>query len=162
MIMRRATLDDLGAITDIYNEAIVTTVATFDTETKSLEEQKAWFAHHGEKHPVLVAEEDGVITGWASLSAYSDRCAYAETAEISLYIRKEFRGKGIGKKLTQRIIEEGKAAGLHSLLARIAAENEVSIRLAKAAGFERVGVMREVGCKFGRRLDVEILQYIYR
>ena len=105
--------------------------------------------------------QDGIVVGWASLSSYSDRCAYSETAEISLYVRSGFRQQGIGSKLTGEVIQAGRAAGLHTLIARIACENAVSIGLAKSQGFKSVGVMREVGRKFGRRLDVEILQLIY-
>lgn len=71
--IRRATVADLPVITEIYNDAILKTVATFDTETKTIEDREAWLEHHGEKYPVLVAVEDGVIKGWASLSPWSDR-----------------------------------------------------------------------------------------
>src|SRR5512136_2869705 len=97
--IRQATLSDLKSITDIYNEAVLNTVATFDTNPKTLDEQKLWFEKHGTKYPVLVAVEAKAIIGWASLSAWSDRCAYADTAEISLYISVDYRGKGVGRKL---------------------------------------------------------------
>ncbi|HEY82575.1 MAG TPA: N-acetyltransferase [Dehalococcoidia bacterium] len=161
MSIRQATLDDLDAITEIYNEAILKTVATFDTEPKTMEEQKRWFAGHGPKYPIMVAEEDGLIVGWASLSMWSDRCAYADTAEISLYVRETHQGRGIGKKLLEAILHEGEKAGLHTVVARITEGNAVSIHLFKSAGFEHIGVMREVGRKFGRLLDVHLLQKIY-
>ncbi len=160
--IRRATLDDLDAITEIYNEAILKTVATFDTEPKTLEEQQRWFASHGPKYPIMVAEEDGLVVGWASLSMWSDRCAYADTAEISLYVRETHQGRGIGKKLLEAILNEGKRAGLHTVVARITEGNAVSIHLFKSAGFEHIGVMREVGRKFGKLLDVHLLQKIYK
>jgi phosphinothricin acetyltransferase len=159
--IRQATLDDLDAITEIYNEAILKTVATFDTEPKTMEEQQRWFAGHGPKYPIMVAEEDGLIVGWASLSMWSDRCAYADTAEISLYVRETHQGRGIGKKLLEAILHEGEKAGLHTVVARITEGNAVSIHLFKSAGFEHIGVMREVGRKFGRLLDVHLLQKIY-
>jgi L-amino acid N-acyltransferase YncA len=162
VIIRKATIDDLPAITEIYNQAILTTTATFDTEPKSLEEQKIWFESHGPKYPVLLAEEDDRVIGWASLSRWSDRCAYSDTAEISLYIYEKERGKGIGRKLLEAIIREGEKAGLHSIIARIAEGNEVSIHLHLSAGFEHIGIMREVGRKFGRFLDVYLMQKIYR
>jgi len=162
LTIRPATSKDLGAITQIYNGAILNTTATFDTEIKSLEDRKNWFDGHGAAHPILVAEQDRTVIGWASLSAYSDRCAYSGTAEISLYVHKEYYRQGIGRKLTEMIIQAGRMAGLHTLIARIACDNEVSIRLAKSVGFESVGTMREVGRKFGRLLDVEILQLLYR
>ncbi len=162
LTIRRATLDDLDAITEIYNEAILKTVATFDTEPKTLEEQQRWFTSHGPKYPIMVAEEDGLVVGWASLSMWSDRCAYADTAEISLYVRETHQGRGIGKKLLEAILNEGKRAGLHTVVARITEGNAVSIHLFKSAGFEHIGVMREVGWKFGKLLDVHLLQKIYK
>ena len=162
IIIKKATLDDLAAITEIYNQAILRTTATFDTEPKSLDEQKVWFESHGPKYPVLVAEEDGVVTGWASLSKWSDRCAYSDTAEISLYIDEKNRGRGIGKKLLKTIVLEGEKAGLHSIIARIAEGNETSIHLHQSIGFEHIGIMKEVGRKFGRLLDVYLIQKIYK
>ena len=160
LTIRPAVLADLDGITEIYNNAIQETVATFDTEPKTRQEQEAWFAEHGARYPMLVAEEDDIIVGWASLSQWSDRCAYMDTAESSLYVRKEYRGRGIGKKLGQAILDAGKLSGLHTVIARVAEGNEVSIHLFESTGFEPIGVMKEVGLKFGRRLDVYLLQKI--
>jgi L-amino acid N-acyltransferase YncA len=161
LILRPAKIEDLNYIMQIYNEAVQTTVATFDTEPKTLEEQRAWFEHHGPKHPVFVAEADGVISGWASLSKWSERRAYSDTAEMSLYVKEEFRGRGIGRKLLEAIVNEGERVGLHTVIARIAGENRVSIHLHESLGFEHIGVMREVGRKFGKLLDVNLMQKIY-
>ena len=160
-VVRGAQIEDLDAITEIYNEAILTTDATFDTEPKTREEQEPWFAHHGPKHPILVAEMDTVVVGWASLSKWSDRCAYADTAEISLYVKDGFRDMGIGKRLLEAIIEEGEKVGLHTVIARIAQGNGASVHLHELVGFEHIGVMREVGRKFGRLLDVFLMQKVY-
>ena len=160
--IRRAELNDLDAITDIYNEAIRNTTATFDTQTKTTAQQREWFLKHDEKHPVIVACEGETTIGWASLSAYSDRCAYAATAEASLYIAPDWRGKGVGRKLSEALLKAGKKAGLHTVILRIAEGNEASIKLAESLGFKRVGVMEEVGEKFGKVLDVTIMQLIYR
>jgi len=170
--IRRAELSDLDGITEIYNEAIERTVATFDTEPKGRSEQEGWFAQHGDRYPIIVAvlggsgmvvEGDGEeeIIGWASLSQWSDRCAYSDTAEISLYVMEQHQGKGVGKLLMRRIIDAGRKAGLHSVLARIADGNEVSVHLHEQVGFELVGIMKEVGRKFGRMLDVHLMQLIY-
>jgi len=159
---RDATINDLIAITQIYNEAILTTVATFDTEPKTLDEQKRWFMEHGPKNPIMIAEENDVVLGWASLSKWSDRCAYANAAEISLYVKEEHRGRGIGRKLLKYILDKGQKAGLHTVLARIAEGNAISVHLHEAMGFKHIGVMKEVGRKFGRLLDVHLMQKIYR
>jgi len=161
LTVRKATLDDLGQITEIYNDAIQKTTATFDTEPKTQEEQEKWFAEHDARHPVLVVDEDGLIIAWASLSQWSDRCAYSDTAEISLYVKEEHRGKGIGKQLMRAIIQEGKTAGLHTVIARIAGSNKISADLCKSFGFQYIGTMREVGKKFGNLLDVHLMQLIY-
>ena len=160
--IRKATVNDLKDITDIYNYAILETNATFDTEIKTLEDRKEWFKKHGERYPILVAEEDGNIVGWASLSKYSTKCAYSDTVELSLYIRPEHQKKGIGKQLMERIIEEGEKAGLHAILARITDGNKVSIRLHEMFGFKHVGVLKEVGFKFSKRLDVHLMEKILK
>ena len=159
--IRRARLEDLPVITEIYNDAIIKTVATFDTKPKSIEEQKEWFEKHGERYPILVAEMNNKVVGWASLTAWSDRCAYSDTAEISLYIEEGYRGKGIGKKLTEAILREGKAAGLHTIIARIREGNDQSIHILETYGFNHIGIMKEVGRKFGKLLDVYLLQKIF-
>lgn len=159
--LRKATPDDLGQITEIYNDAIQKTTATFDTEPKSQEEREKWFAEHDAIHPVLVADQDGFIVAWGSLSQWSDRCAYCDTAEISLYVKEEYRRKGIGKQLMKAIIQEGKAAGLHTVIARIAGSNKISTDLCISFGFQYIGTMREVGKKFGQMLDVHLMQLIY-
>jgi phosphinothricin acetyltransferase len=108
-----------------------------------------------------VAELSGVPVGWASLSEWSGRCAYADTAEISIYVKQEYRNKGVGKKLMSAIMREGERVGLHTVITRITEGNQVSIRLHEAAGFENIGVMREVGRKFNKLLDVRLMQRIY-
>jgi len=151
----------LPDITSIYNEAILQTIATFDTEPKTTEEMKTWARKHDRRHPLIVAELKGLVIGWASLIEWSDRCAYSETAEISLYVKKEHQGSGIGRKLLQKIMQEGQKTGLHTVVARIAEGNERSIDLFKSERFENIGVMKEVGKKFGKRLDVYLMQKIY-
>jgi L-amino acid N-acyltransferase YncA len=161
LTIRQAMRDDLAQITEIYNDAIQKTTATFDTEPKTIEEQETWLSIHDARHPVLVAEQDSLILAWASLSQWSDRCAYSDTAEISLYVREEYRGKGIGKQLMKAIIQEGQRAGLHTVIARIAGSNKISVDLCKSFGFQYIGTMREVGKKFGNLLDVHLMQLIY-
>ena len=160
--VRKATINNIRDITQIYNEAILKTVATFDTEIKTIDEQKIWFKQHGPKNPIIVAEYNGKIAGWASLSNWSDRCAYSDTAEISVYVKEEFQRKGIGKKLMNEIVKQGEKSGLHTLIARITSGNKVSVNIHKAVGFEHIGVMKECGYKFGKRLDVYFMQKIYQ
>jgi phosphinothricin acetyltransferase len=156
--IRRAKLADVAAVTDIYNEAILTTTATFDTEPKSLAERTQWLRSHGERHPVLVAVMDNKVVGWASLSEWSDRCAYHDTAETSFYVKAAFRGRGIGRKLKEAIIQEARRLRYHSIIARVAEGSEESLHLNQTVGFIHIGTLKEVGRKFGKLLDVHILQ----
>ena len=158
LTIRPATPSDIPQITEIYNDAIQNTTATFDTEVKTEEQQEKWFNEHGEKHPVLVAEDQGNVIGWASLSSWSDRCAYKDTAEVSVYVDSEHRDKGVGKKLLEMLILEGKAAGLHNLVSRITEGNLNSIHIHEKFGFRHIGIMKEAGVKFGRMLDVYFMQ----
>jgi len=159
--IRQAKLSDLAQITDIYNDAIVNTSTTFDTEPKTIEQQEIWFVSHGARHPILVAVDEGQVVGWSSLSHWSDRCAYADTAEISVYVSEVHRGKGIGKQLMSTTVQEGKTVGLHTIIARIAGSNRISVDLCKSFGFQYIGTMRDVGNKFGQLLDVHLMQLIY-
>jgi phosphinothricin acetyltransferase len=161
MIIRPATLADAPALMQIYNHEILHGVATFDTETKTVDDREKWLRQHTEKYPVLVAVVDGFVTGYASMNRWSDRAAYNDTAEISIYLAPAYQGKGIGKQLMQAILEAGKNAGLHCILSRITEGNDASIYLHKKFGFELVGVTRQVGKKFGRLLDVTMMQLLY-
>jgi len=160
--IRKALIKDLKAITEIYNDAVLKTDATFDNSPKTIKEQRTWFDEHGQHNPVFVAEIYGKVRGWASLSKWSSRCAYAATAEVSIYITEEYRNKGLGKLLMQAILDAGKQAGLHTVLSRITGGNQTSVHLHELFGFEHIGVMKEVGSKFGRLLDVIMMQKIYR
>ena len=160
MKIRPASADDLPAITAIYNEAIRTTTATFDTIEKTPEQQAAWFATHDERHPVIVADVDGRVAGWGSLSPWSDRCAYADTAETSFYVKEEHRGRGVGRALKLAIMAEGRRLGFHTLIARAAEGSDASLHLNLACGFVHVGTLKEVGRKFGKLLDVHVMQYM--
>ncbi|TVQ64071.1 MAG: N-acetyltransferase family protein [Phycisphaerales bacterium] len=162
MMIRDATIGDLPAIFEIYNEQVLHGTATFDTVPKDPERDARWLTGRNlAAHPVIVGvvggNSGGEIVGWASLSAWSDRCAYARAAEESVYIHKDHRGRGYGRTLLRAIIERGRAAGLGVLLARIAGENPGSVRLHEELGFARIGTMRRVGEKFGRILDVEMM-----
>jgi L-amino acid N-acyltransferase YncA len=162
--IRVAELPDVPAITEIYNEAVLTTVATFDLEPRSIDDRTEWFLRHDSaRHPVIVAESAGTrrVLGWASLSRWSDKCAYDGAAEVSLYVAASARGRGVGKALLTEILRLGREAGLHTVISRITGGNEVSLRLHDAFGFTHVGTMKEMGLKFGRVLDVEIFQLLF-
>lgn len=156
--IRSAQIKDLDAIRDIYNDAVLNTTTTFDTEPRTGEQQLEWFHEHSATYPVIVYEIESEITGWASLSKWSDRLAYAGTAEFSAYVKKEHRNKGIGRALLKHLIEKAVENKLHTIIARIAEGNETSIKMHKENGFEILGTMKEAGLKFGHYIDVTIMQ----
>ncbi len=159
--IRLATESDQQAIMEIYNDAVQNTTATFDTEPRSLQSQMEWFRKHKKNHPVFIAEENNRVVGWASLSPWSDRCAYDTTVEVSVYIHNGFRGQGIGSQLLEIITLEGKKVNNHTVISRITQGNEVSIHLHEKFGYRHIGVMKEVGFKFGKFLDVHLMQLTY-
>jgi len=158
--IRPAEESDLPVITDIYNQAVLRTTATFDTEPRTVEARRPWFLSHDDNHPILVEEDGGAVRGWASLSRYSERAAYSRTVEISVYVSEEWRGRGIGRKLVAALVAEGRRIGHHAVLALITGDNSVSVRLHESFGFFMVGTMREVGVKFGRALDVHLMELL--
>ncbi len=160
--IRDAGISVLPAITEIYNEAILNGVATFDTEPKTIDDRLQWFHQHDPKHPILVACLDNEIAAWASLSKWSERAAYDGTAEVSVYVHVNHRGKGIGTILFSELVNKSETLGLHYLLSRITQGNDTSIRLHLKNGFSIVGVMHEVGHKFGSYLDVTIMEKILK
>ncbi|MDP2181134.1 MAG: N-acetyltransferase family protein [Actinomycetota bacterium] len=157
-LIRDACMADAQAIADIYNHYIEHSTATFDTEPKTAEERLSWLDAHGERYPVLVAEIDGRVVAWGSLTAWSPRPAYAPAVEVSTYVAPDAVGRGLGPQLMEELVECARRAGHRALLSQVVSENEHSLRVTERMGFERVGLLREVGLKFGRRLDVVILE----
>lgn len=161
IVIRRAEREDCPAILDIYNEAVLTTTASYDVEPRTLEHRLAWFdSHRRDDYAMFVAVEGGRVVGWSSLSRYHDRHGYRFTCENSVYVAASHRGRGIGALLLDPLIEAARDRGLHTIIAAIDAANEASVRLHTRFGFEKIGHFREVGHKFGRWLDVVYLQRI--
>lgn len=158
LMLRPARPDDLTAVTAIYNDEVLHGTGTFDTEPKTLAEMTEWHRAHGDTHPVIVAEQDGKVVGWASMSAWSNRCAYARSAEVSVYVAAAARGKGLAGQLLDELLRRGRAAGIRQALARITDGNEASLRLHRRRGFADAGRLTRVGEKFGKILDVHMLQ----
>lgn len=158
VVIRRAKPADAERLAAIYNEAVMSTTATFDIEPKTVGDRREWLGARGERYPVLVAELDGTVAGYASLTRWSSRAAYDDTAETGVYVHSSYRGRGIGRRLYAEIIDEARRLQFHTLIARVTSESSASIRLNEAAGFVSVGTMRQVGRKFGRLLDVLIMQ----
>ncbi|MHB8245236.1 MAG: GNAT family N-acetyltransferase [Acidimicrobiales bacterium] len=160
MEIRRATERDGEAIRSIYNVEVLTSTATLDLVPRSEEEQRAWMAAHSGAYPVLVAAESRAVVGFSSLSPYRPRPGYSTAVEDSVYVAAEARGQGIGRLLLQAALDAALSHGFHSVIGRISAEQLPSIRLHEASGFVMIGVEREVGRKFGRWIDVAIVQLL--
>src|SRR5688572_29700746 len=160
--IRPARRDDCAGILQIYNDAVLSTTATYDYEPRSLEHRQAWFDDHKKTGlPIFVSvNERDQIVGWSALNRYHDRKGYRFTTENSIYIAADHRGQGIGKMLLAPLIESGKKFGVHAIIAAIDAENEASIRLHARHGFEHVGRFKQVGYKFGRWLDVVYMELL--
>lgn len=158
MLLRPATVADAAATAEIYNHEVLHSTATFDLRPRSLEEQAEWLGARSGALEVIVAEVDGQVAGFASLSTYKERPAYRGTVEDSIYLHRDHRGKGLGVQLLGEIVDVAANRGFHTIIGRVEARGTASIRVHESLGFERVGVEREVGRKFGRWLDVVILQ----
>ena len=156
--IRPATIDDAAAISSIYNHYVVHTSSTFQTMTESLEDRQRWLSQRGELHPVIVCQHHEQIVGWAALSVFSPRQAFARTAEVAIYLHDQWLGRGIGKCLLSRIIELGRQANHHVLVSTICTEQEASLNLHRRCGFTETGRLHQVGWKFDRWLDLAYLQ----
>jgi phosphinothricin acetyltransferase len=157
-MIRAAAAADLPGIAAIYNDAILNSTATFDVEPWDDEQCRRWLREHGHPYAVIVAVGGDPVLGWASLSPFRAKAAYQYTAENSVYVRDDLRGNGIGGLLLARLLEVAAENGFRTVIARIAGDNPVSVRLHERYGFRTVGVEREVGHKFGRWLDVVVMQ----
>jgi L-amino acid N-acyltransferase YncA len=157
--VRLATRDDAPATRAIYNREVTGSTVTFDMVPRTLEEQLQWIDEHSGAHPAVVAvDDDGAVRGFASLSPYRSRPAYRTTVEDSVYVDPSCRGRGVGRLLLEEVVNLADAHGFHAVMARVVGSHEASIGLHRSCGFELVGIEREVGRKFGRWLDVALMQ----
>jgi len=160
LVIRRAAHEDAEDIAEIYNYYVLGSTVTFDTEPKSAEDRIRWMEEHDELYPVLVGEIDGEIVAWGALTRWALRPAWRHTVEISVYVAGDSTGRGIGPAMTEALVSEATRLGHHAVIAQIVAENGVSLVMSQRQGFERVGILREVGRKFDRWLDVVLVERI--
>ncbi len=153
-----ATVGDAEAIRSIYNTEVGGSTATFDLRPRTAAAQRVWVERHQGAHPAVVAEVGGEVAGFGSLSPYRERPAYSTTVEDSVYVDGAFRGRGVGRLLLEELVRLGQQQGFHTVIGRISGDNAPSIALHRACGFNEVGLERQVGRKFGRWLDVAVLQ----
>ena len=158
MELRLARPDDAEATRTIYNSEVTGSTVTFDLVPRSLEEQRDWIEARSGAMAVVVAETAGEVVGFAALSPYRSRPAYSTTVEDSVYVRHDQRGSGVGRALLAEVVDVAATRGFHTMMARIVGGHDASISLHRSLGFELVGVEKEVGRKFGRWLDVVLMQ----
>mgnify|MGYP001562795999 CR=1 FL=1 len=161
MRVRLALPDDLPAIASIYDREVLTSTATMDTVARTDAEHQAWLeAHPADAYPAFVAERAGTVLGWSSLTAFSPRRGYDRCAEVSVYVHHEHRGEGVGLRLMRELIAASQALGFRHLVSRIEASGEASLALHARYGFTRAGTLHQVAEKFGRPLDVALLELL--
>jgi phosphinothricin acetyltransferase len=158
-LIRDATEADLAAIRDIYNHAVEHTTAIWNETVVDLDNRREWFAmRRARGFPVLVAERDGKIAGYASYGDWRAFEGFRHTVEHSVYVEKDHQGAGIGKQLMKALIKRAGENGIHVMIAGIEAGNQASIALHEKLGFRNGGTFHEVGIKFGRWLDLTFME----
>jgi phosphinothricin acetyltransferase len=158
--IRLATEGDLARINEIYNWYVPRSTCTYQEENETIESRRAWFAAHQRdpRHPITVAELDGRVVGWGSLSEFRDRSAYRFTCEDSVYVHHEHHGRGIGSALLADLIDRARALRYHTMIAGADGEQTASVALHRKFGFETCAHLKQVGYKFDRWLDVVFMQ----
>lgn len=156
--LRPATEADAEAICTIYNQGIEDRIATLETELRTPDERKQWMAARGARHPIIVAEAGGEVVGWGSLNSYNPRPAYRHVADFSVYVERRWRGKGVGRRLLERLIELARDVGYHKMMLSAFAFNEPGVALYERMGFQRVGVCHEMALLDGRWVDTLIME----
>lgn len=160
--IRLATGVDAAAIAEIYNREVTETTATFDLVPRTVEAQRDWLAARSGAFAAIVGVDPTTrqVVAFASLSPYKERAAYRTTVENSIYVHRDFGGRGVGKQMLTHLIGVARESGFHSIIARIEASSDASRALHAACGFELVGIERQVGRKFKRWLDVAVMQLL--
>jgi phosphinothricin acetyltransferase len=156
--VRPATERDAEAICRIYNQGIEDRLATLETELRTPQERREWMAAKSPRHPVIVAEDRGVIAGWGSLNVFNARPAYRFVADFSVYVERGWRGKGVGRVLLARLIELGHEHGYHKLVLSAFPFNPGGMALYEKMGFRTVGIYQEQGQLDGKWVDTIIME----
>lgn len=162
MPIRQATSNDLEAIRRIYNEGIEDRIATLDRDPKSYQEIMQWWSQHDDRYVILVAAQPGEVVAWASLNRFSHRCAHSEIADLSVYVARKHRARGIGYSLLTRLAEEAEKGKFRKIVLHALNRNEHGKRLYRKAGFVEVGVFKEHGLLDGHYVDVIAMERLLR
>jgi len=159
LTIREATSDDAEAIRLIYNHEVENETSTMDLVSRTLETQREWIAaRSGAFCAVVAVDSSGTVLGFGALSEYKDRSGYRSTVENSVFVRRDVARRGIGKQILLHLIETATVSGFHSVIARIEAQSLASRGLHSSCGFELVGIEKQVARKFGKWLDIAVMQ----
>ena len=159
LIYRNAIQDDLVKIVEIYNSTVSSRMVTADTEPVSIISKQKWFDEHSpDKRPLWIVEDTAnQIIGWISFQSFYGRPAYDATVEISIYLDKNQRGKGLGKEILKYCIENATRFGIKTLLGFIFSHNEPSLRLFRFLGFEDWATLPNIAILDGQEMGLKIL-----
>ena len=160
LLIRDAALSDAAAVSTVYNQGIVDRIATLETEERTPEERAEWLAARGLRHPVLVAERDGLVVGWGSLNQFNPRKAYDFVADFSVYVERAWRGKGVGSALLRGLLLRAKELGYHKLVLSAFPWNAGGLALYQKYGFRIVGTYQEQGLLDGKWVDTIVMEKI--
>ncbi|WP_243526778.1 arsinothricin resistance N-acetyltransferase ArsN1 family A [Bacillus pseudomycoides] len=158
MRVRIATEQDVQEITAIYNEGIEDRIATLETEIKTDEYVMKWLFQRDERYTVIIIEEDDQVLGWASINPYSHRCAYRGVGELSIYIKREYRGKGLGQKLLGSLEKVAQQNQFYKFVLFTFSFNNLGQGLYRKMGYREVGVFEKQGVMDGERVDIMIME----
>ncbi|WP_051030964.1 arsinothricin resistance N-acetyltransferase ArsN1 family A [Robertmurraya massiliosenegalensis] len=158
VIIREAIFKDIESIRTIYNEGIEDRIATLEIDEKDPSYMKEWFIKHEGRYKIIVAEVGGEVVGWAALNPYNNRCAYSGVADLSVYISRNHRGKGIGTKLLKAIDNAAKTSGFHKIVLFTFPFNEMGQKLYVKNGYREVGTFKNQGVLDGKFVDVMAME----
>ncbi|HSE02753.1 MAG TPA: arsinothricin resistance N-acetyltransferase ArsN1 family A [Methylomirabilota bacterium] len=160
VLVRPATAEDAGAICTIYNQGIEDRIATLETQLRTPEERRQWMGARGPRHPVVVATSGGEVVGWGSLNAFNPRPVYDHVVDLSVYVERAWRGRGVGTVLLTHLLRLAREIGYHKMVLATFPYNDAGLALYRRMGFTPVGVYREQGRLDGRWVDVLIMEQI--
>lgn len=152
--IRPAREDDAAAVCAIYNQGIEERVATLETELRTPEERRQWIAARGPRQPIVVAEQAGSVVGWASLNSFNPRRAYDHVADLSVYVDRCWRGKGVGRALIEHLVAVARQLAYHKIVLAAFPTNVQGMALYERVGFRTVGIYREQGMLDDKWVDV--------
>ena len=156
--IRSATADDAAVICTIYNQGIDDRIATLETELRTAEERRQWLAARSPRHPVVAAISGGEVVGWGSLNAFNPRPAYDNVVDLSVYVERAWRGRGVGRALLAHLLDLARGLGYHKMVLATFPYNAAGVALYRRMGFTSVGVYHEQGRLDGRWVDVLVME----